>query len=1018
MSQFKTPSSKGVTRIIAFVMAFAMVVTSITFVPAASDAAKKKVTKVSITKPDSKVLVLKKGKSYKLKTKVTASKKKYQKVTYKSSKAKIISVSKSGKLKAKKKGTAKITVTSKTDKKKKAVLTVKVGTPITGVKLTGTRGYKEFYYTEVVNQDPTSTNYGKKTTVRRSRTITQKKFTKKKSASVSLELGEFLTLKPSFAPSKATYKKVKYSSSNKKIVRVNSLGNVTTVKAGKATVTAKAADGSGKKATVKITVTQFVDRSTPAPTAEPETRKKTMVENFESYEIGTKWKLTTGGYANAATATVEKDPTNANNKVLKIAYTGTDQAYDIAPVFTIDLSKLAGYDASSTLGDFSGITFKTKVESNMADCQNKKIFAYFADAGTITDKYFFATEFSQEGELYKFKNTYSMALGTDKEYTDAVSGKKDNMKNFPAFFDNYATDKTNCSPGYVQAQNDATVPFVDRTLEFQVAQLKDKVSNKDLTTLNSFDFVFGSTYSGKPGSGDYMTLYIDDLQLLSDIKETPITGITLSGRNTVKEGFPLRLKAALVPENTTQKKIKFESSDESIATVDETGKVTGVKPGKATITVTSLVNPSVKSSMEITVTEAVWATEDKVLDLSHIMPKQTDSTSDADKKTASETEATYVDGVGVKPTFTKINEAVVIDLGEEVDFTMYHSVTITGTTPAQLTVELYDKNFDKTVEDYYEKICQGAVYPFFEGSTERRYEDGAYAEEYDSNCMEETHRVSYNDWVKGESMLGDLSAIRYVVLKVNKDPLHPQISFKKDENGKNTTDWAETPDITLKSIVLSTRQYDPDYKIVSLNEANEATCSKDSRDGETPTCKDVKYTDAGVTFTTNAARFSGLAFYLDSIKNADVTSGTAITTNQSHEVDVCDYRYVKLEVESNAPIAIAYLSDGNDWSNVSRKFVNEETDSDDSMGKKVRTIYIPIDKDAKTLQGFDFTKADAIGIMAVGDNQTVTVKSCQLVKGEPLLTKLPKEELDYTFVVGEIEPWLSEYIDKLRREKQ
>ena len=88
------------------------------------------------------------------------------------------------------------------------------------------------------------------------------------------------------------------------------------------------------------------------------------------------------------------------------------------------------------------------------------------------------------------------------------------------------------------------------------------------------------------------------------------------------------------------------------------------------------------------------------------------------------------------------------------------------------------------------------------------------------------------------------------------------------------------------------------------------------------------------------------------------------------------------------------------------------------MGKKVRTIYIPIDKDAKTLQGFDFTKADAIGIMAVGDNQTVTVKSCQLVKGEPLLTKLPKEELDYTFVVGEIEPWLSEYIDKLRREKQ
>ena len=91
-------------------------------------AAKAKVSSVKITNVKNKKLSLVEGKTLTLKTKVKVkpNKAKYKKVTYKSSAKKIVSVSKKGKLRALKQGKAKITVTSKTNKKKKIVIAVTV----------------------------------------------------------------------------------------------------------------------------------------------------------------------------------------------------------------------------------------------------------------------------------------------------------------------------------------------------------------------------------------------------------------------------------------------------------------------------------------------------------------------------------------------------------------------------------------------------------------------------------------------------------------------------------------------------------------------------------------------------------------------------------------------------------------------------------------------------------------------------------------------------------------------------
>lgn len=66
--------------------------------------------------------------------------------------------------------------------------------------------------------------------------------------------GQKLGLEAVVSPSNATKKTVKWTSSNTKVATVTSKGVVKGIKAGTATITAKATDGSGKKAACKIKV--------------------------------------------------------------------------------------------------------------------------------------------------------------------------------------------------------------------------------------------------------------------------------------------------------------------------------------------------------------------------------------------------------------------------------------------------------------------------------------------------------------------------------------------------------------------------------------------------------------------------------------------------------------------------------------------------------------------------------------------------------------------------------------------
>lgn len=155
--------------------------------------------------------VIRKGGKLKLKCSAVAKDGTRRKVRYRSSNRKVATVSKKGVIRAKRKGTVKITVYCKARPKNRKTIKIRVGTPVSSIRLSGY-------------------NY--------------------------LNKGRTTYLNTKFN-SGATNKKISWSTSDSKVATVNSSGKVTAKGYGTATITAKALDGSGTRGSIDVIVHKY-----------------------------------------------------------------------------------------------------------------------------------------------------------------------------------------------------------------------------------------------------------------------------------------------------------------------------------------------------------------------------------------------------------------------------------------------------------------------------------------------------------------------------------------------------------------------------------------------------------------------------------------------------------------------------------------------------------------------------------------------------------------------------------------
>ena len=163
---------------------------------------------------------------------------------------------------------------------------------------------------------------------------------------VTIKKGGETALKATVTPSNATNKGIKWSSSNTKVATVSSTGTVKAVQKGTAVITATAKDGSGKKATCKVIVTDEITDNIlgEAYAILPTTSKEGMAvgirfQNNTGKNIRIAWYATcanTEQYFTRKGYTVLKESSTMDAEgYSKLSYSEWSEAYDKNPTVTV-----------------------------------------------------------------------------------------------------------------------------------------------------------------------------------------------------------------------------------------------------------------------------------------------------------------------------------------------------------------------------------------------------------------------------------------------------------------------------------------------------------------------------------------------------------------------------------------------------------------------------------------------------------------------------------------------------------
>lgn len=154
----------------------------------------------------------------------------------------------------------------------------------------------------------------------------------------------------------------------------------------------------------------------------------------------------------------------------------------------------------------------------------------------------------------------------------------------------------------------------EEALDLYVDIISDDVRFDDLVWVSSDESIARVNRSGNVIAKGIGTAYIyatedktDELYdycIINVVDGAKVSNISLDYTTlALRTGENHKLIATVEPENASDKSITWNSSDESIATVDENGLITAKKAGKVSITATSNADSTITATCYLTVTD-------------------------------------------------------------------------------------------------------------------------------------------------------------------------------------------------------------------------------------------------------------------------------------------------------------------------------------------------------------------------------------------------------------------------------
>ncbi len=417
---------------------------------------------------------------------------------------------------------------------------------------------------------------------------------------LSLREGTGASLVATVEPATASNPAVTFTSLNPEVATVTSVGVVSAVKAGTATIRCEAADGSGVYATCTVTVLKGVTGITVEPTSFTIGVGEEKMLNVDVTPVDAANQGVTFTSSNTAVAVVSKEgrvtgvslgsavitaKSNDDPNVLAACNVTVGMMIDsisiVPSAITLETGKT--YVLAATVQPAGATNTNLKWTSGspaVASVNESTGVVQTWSAGTAV-----ITAAAQDGSGKTGTCTITVTGGT-------VTPTKVSKVTLNEEAITVAAGGT--------AQLTATVePYDAADKSVKWTSSKTSVATVDENGLITAVAAGSATITcASNDGGASATCTVTVVQSVTGITVTPTSAV-------VTPGGTISLAVSVSPSDASNKNVGYQSSNNAVAVVSNTGVVTGVAPGTAVITVFSADNTSIRATCTITVGKAV-----------------------------------------------------------------------------------------------------------------------------------------------------------------------------------------------------------------------------------------------------------------------------------------------------------------------------------------------------------------------------------------------------------------------------